>query len=244
MPGTDADGPGAAGEPPPPAAPTRPSPSPPRARPDRPALPTHAASGSELPTLEADTAHTSSTRETLFGFMTGRQAGGALRDGDQTAQLIAAYGASRRDPTRPDTAAAAKGLGVSTRSVQRWLKGGGISPGHADKLRTVSRQAMTTRRGRERAARSAGPPKLPPGRNAVTVSGEQGVISGDTGNYRPRDSTVQFTNADLQAMQQLWVEHGEDGAAAFLHQHFGQHYVEGWHFRSIDEISWGESRLY
>ncbi|MDN5779667.1 MAG: hypothetical protein L0H96_22515 [Humibacillus sp.] len=224
------------------APPSRPASS--AARESRPELPTYGASGSELPTLESSTAHTSSTRETLFGFMTGRQAGGALGDGDRSAQLIAAYGASRRDPDRPDTAAAAKGLGVSTRSVQRWLKGGGISAGHADKLRTVSRQAMTTKRGRERAARLAGAPKLPPGRNAVTVTGEQGVISGDTGNYRTRDSTVQFTNADLQTMQQLWVEHGEDGAAAFLHQHFGQHYVEGWHFRSIDEISWGESSMY
>ena len=243
----DAAGRPAAAEQPPTTAPPTPATTSTRAAKassDRPELPTHAANGAELPTLEADTAHASSTRETMFGFMTGRSVEGSLRDGDRDAQLIAAYGASKRDPTRPDTAAAAKGLGVSQRSVQRWLKGGGMSPVHSERLRTVSRQAMTTKRGRARAARMAGPLKLPAGRNALTVTGDQGVISGDTGNYRPRDSTVQFTNADLQAMQQLWVEHGEDGAAAFLHQHFGQHYVGDWHFRSIEGISWGESSKY
>ncbi|WP_347350387.1 hypothetical protein [Intrasporangium sp.] len=196
------------------------------------------------PGLDPYHAHSSATRETIFGFMTGRDVEGALDEGDPRTQLIAAYGASRRDPTRPDTAAAAKALGVSQRSVQRWLAGGGITRRHASKLRSASRRAMTTKRGRARAIKTAGLSRRPPGKNAIAVGGIQGVLSGQTGNYRPRTTAVQVTDTDLAAMQQTWVEHGEAGLSAFLHQHFNEHYMGDWHFKSIETLDWATSTHY
>ena len=206
-------------------------------------LPDTGSSGAQLPHLDEGERGSTELRERMFAFVTGRQASGAL-EGDRRAQLIAAFGASARDPARPDVAAAAKGLKVSPRSVQRWVAGGGMSPRHAATLRTRARQAMTTKRGRAAAARAAGPPRPPPGRNAIQVGGVQGVISGETGNYRARTTQVQITAEDMDLMRQLWVEHGDNGMEAFLHQHFDQHYQAGWHFRSIEEISWGSSTNY
>lgn len=40
------------------------------------------------------------------------------------------------------------------------------------------------------------------------------------------------------------VEGREHGAAAWLHSHYDQHYTDQWHFRSIDDIEWGDSPVY
>lgn len=209
----------------------------------RPALPTHSSSGSTLPQMEPTERSSPAFRERIFGFVTGRRGGGAL-EGDRRAQLIAAFGANPRDPSRPNIAAAARGMGVSPRSVQRWAAGAGISRRHQQALTTRARQAMTTRRGRAAALRASGDLTLPRGKNALRVGGDQGVVSASDGNYRVRETRAQVSPEDLQRMQDLWVEHGEAGVAAFLHDHFDQHYYSGWHFRSIDDIGWDNSSSY
>ena len=222
-----------------PTEPERPTPT---SGPVRATLPTESTSGAGLPSMLDAERSSSAWKSTAFSFVTGR-AGGAF-DGDSRAQLIAAFGASERDPARPDVKAAAKALKVSPRSVQRWIAGGGISPRHAKTLRTKARQAMTTRRGRERAVRSMGALQAPRGKNAIRIGGIQGVTTGDTGNYRPRETKVQVSAFDLERLQQLWVDHGEAGAEAWLHAHFDQHYQSGWHFQSISDITWDTSTNY
>lgn len=206
------------------------------------ALPTQSTSGAELPTMLEAERTSAAWRETAFTFVTGR-AGGSY-EGDSRAQLIAAFGASDRDPTRPDVKAAAKALKVSTRSVQRWIAGGGVSAQHAKTLRTKARQAMTTKRGRERAIRAIGALQPPKGKNAIKIGGYQGVTTGEAGNYRPRETKVQVSAFDLEQLQQLWVDHGEAGAEAWLHAHYDQHYQSGWHFQSISDITWDSSTNY
>lgn len=209
-------------------------------------LPHRSKSGADLPPAPREMISSASFQETAFAFLTGRKASGAL-DGDRTAQLIAAYGPSTRDPSRVDVTAAAKGLNVTPRSVRRWLAGGGMSPAHAAKLQRTSRQTMTTKRGRERvmrAARASGAAQRPPGKTGLKIGGTQGVTSGTTDAYRDRVTNVGFSNEDLEAMQDLWVEHGSAGAAAFLHQQMDQHYCEGWQFLSIDDLDWGDSTNY
>lgn len=205
-------------------------------------LPTTSSSGAALPSLLESERASAAWKETAFTFVTGR-AGGSY-EGDSRAQLIAAFGASARDASRPDVKAAAKALKVSPRSVQRWVSGGGISSRHAKTLRTRARQAMTTKRGRERAARASGALQPPKGRNALKIGGMQGVTTGDFGNYRPRETKVQVDPADLEHLQQLWIEHGAGGAEAWLHLHYDQHYQAGWHFQTISEISWDNSTNY
>lgn len=188
-------------------------------------------------------------RESLFGALTGRQVRGA-GSGDLRSQLIAAFGSSSRDPSRPDTAAAAKGLKVSQRSVQRWLKtNGGLSKQHDQALKRRARQAMTTKRGRERAlaaAQRSGAGMRPTGRagRGLRVGGVQGVTSDLEGDYRDRDTAVVVTDEDLTGLQSAWTEGGDVGAAAWLHNHWDTHYVGGWHFKSIDDVSWSDTKNY
>lgn len=208
--------------------------------------PTTTQSGAALPQLPPD-AHTPTFREKVFGFVTGRRGAVGSSSGDVTAQLISAYGTSRRDPTRPDTAAAAKALNVSQRTVQRWVKGGGLRPDHAKKVETQARQAMTTKRGRARAmkaAKATGASDRPPGKNAITIGGVQGAQSSIDENYRDRDTSVRVTDDDIASLQDLWVEHGSEGAADWLHAHYDEHYVEDWHFTDVEDIDWGTSSNY
>lgn len=210
-------------------------------------LPTAGKAGQDLPQMEQ---RTPAFREAVYQFVTGRQGAAGAAEGDVRAQLIAAYGTSPRDPSRPDTAAAAKSLGVSQRSVQRWVKrGGGLSTQHRSTLDRRARQAMTTKRGRARAlaaAQRTGSNKPPPGSKGrgISVGGVQGVVSSISDNYRDRDAAVQVTSEDLEQLQQFWVEHGDAGAAAWLHQHYDAHYTQGWHFQDIDDIGWSDSRNY
>lgn len=197
------------------------------------------------PELDPVNQQSAETREAIFGYVTGRDAEGALEEGDLRAQLIAAYGTSKRDPSRPDTAAAAKGLGVSTRTVQRWLKGTtGLTKKHRAAVASNSRRAMTTKAGRRRVDKASPPLSAPRGKNAIVIEGVQGIVSGITDNYRDRTTAVQIHPDDLEDLRAMWLEHGEAGATAFLHQHYSQHYMEGWHFRSIEAIKWGNSVHY
>lgn len=208
-------------------------------RPRGPGIPSTGRSGAPLP--EASTVDPRFS-EKLFQTFTGRT--GATR-GDVRGQLITAFGASPRDPNRPDTAEAARRLGVSQRSVQRWLKGGGVRPQTQAALTRRARQAMTTKRGRARALAQSTFTR-PPGRRGqgLIIGGWQGVVSSVDDNYRDRDTGVQLSTQDLEALQDTWVEHGQDGAIAWLHQHWDSHYTDGWHFRDIDDIGWGPTQNY
>lgn len=209
------------------------------------APPTHSrVTGAPLPQITEPVSP--QLREQMFSFLTGRNGVGAA-SGDLDAQLISAFGASRRDTSRPDTAAAAKKLGVSQRSVQRWLAGGGVRGDHREKIQRTARQAMTTKRGRARALRDsakAGGAKRPRGRTGIKLGGRQGVTSDLEVNYRARECTVGITDADVEAMQNIWVNHGEQGAAAFLQSHYDEHYAAGWHIQEVESLEWGNSTIY
>lgn len=212
----------------------------------QPTVPTHDKSGAPLPDLDPDS-YTPALRDKIFAFVTGRSGAEATHTGDVRSSLIAAFGSSKRDSERPDTAAAAKALGVSQRSVQRWLGGGGIRPTHAKALQRQARQAMTTKRGRARAmaaSRAAGTAAKPRNRTAIKVGGRQGVTSGLEHNYRPRECAVGVTDADVAAMQNAWVDGGEHGAMAWMQSHFDEHYTDQWHIRSVEDVEWGDSPVY
>lgn len=205
-------------------------------------LPTRSSSGAELPRAEQ---RTPAFGVSVFTALTGRPtAEGGGRD--VRSQLITAFGASPRDPSRPDTAAAAKALGVSQRSVQRWVAGQGISARHQSTVARRARQAMTTKRGRARVLAQTSGAGRPPGRKGqgLFVGGVQGVRSSIMDNYRDRETGVVLSESDLEDLRQTWAEHGDAGASAWLHQHWDSHYVGGWHFSEIDDVHWGDTRNY
>lgn len=81
--------------------------------------------------------------------------------------------------TRVNTAEAAKALKVSQRTVQRWLKGEhSPKPDTMTTLKTKARQAVTTKRGRERTVRRAREnQQVPPGGVKVGVTAQQGPVT-------------------------------------------------------------------
>ena len=213
-----------------------------------PAFPTTSQSGAQLPQIDDHDRETPRLRESMFSFITGRHSEGATTGGGVASKLMAAFGPSKRDSSRPNTAAAAKGLGVSQRQVQRWLKGDNAP--RADRAKNLdkrARQSMTTKAGRARSLKSAlasGHASMPAGKNSLTVAAYQGISSDGGTGYRMRECSVQMTAADLKSLQDTWVTHGDKGAAAWMTSHMDAHYASGWHLREIDSLSWGNSSNY
>lgn len=181
--------------------------------------------------------------EAAFSFITGRPGASPTGQGGLRGMLMAAFGPSRRNPDRPDLTAAAATLNVSPRQLRRWVSGEAKRPRPeaVSQLTKMARQAATTKRGRRaamnraRQTRTAAPPA---NRNALRVSGTQGVLSSNDDQYRDRDTVVNLNAAELAAMQQAWTERGNAGLVDFLHDHWDTNYTSGWHFLEIDEISW------
>ena len=99
-------------------------------------------------------------RTSLFSMLTGRQADVSGQvGGDVRGMLMAVGGASSRTKSGIDLTRAAGKLGVSRRTVERWVKtaqtGSGQRPSsqHAKTLATKARQAATTKAGRKAIAR-------------------------------------------------------------------------------------------
>ena len=95
-------------------------------------------------------------RNTLFAVLTGRQGDvSGKAGGDVRGMLMAVGGSSTRTKSGIDLTAAANKLGVSRRTVERWVKtaqtGTGQRPSapHAKALAAKARQAATTKAGRK-----------------------------------------------------------------------------------------------
>lgn len=155
--------------------------------------------------------------------------------------LRSVYGASSRDPQRPDLRAAAADLGLSPRQLRRWVSGESRPRANNPKLQRLQRLARTalnSRAGRARAlgARPAVPPTATP---TVRVGGVQGVVSSNDDAYRDRTVEFDLSPEEYAELQQLWVEHGSAGMVDGLHALADQNYYDNWHFQSIDSLQWG-----
>lgn len=183
-----------------------------------------------------------SERQTFFGALTGRTRGDVSGMGqDVRAQLEAAFGTRRG---RLDTAAAAAGMGVSQRTVQRWVASEGRqrsrpSPAHRQQLQKRSRQAATTKRGRRRAlaqARAAIPARRA---TDLRIHGTQGPRRAGVDYTRARrSSTVEMTPQTYQQLLDAYEQGGESGARSFLEGLWDQEYVQDWRFTSISDMDW------
>lgn len=206
-------------------------------------IPETGRTGASLPKMSEESLKSQEFRDEAFKLATGRNAPAA---GDSRSQLLAAYGPSRRDSTRPDTRAAAQGLGVHQRTVQKWLQQDRVPERRHKDVQRAARQAMTTKRGRRRVLRDIRrqpTPRATPNQG-LKIGGRQGVESDIDLNYRDRSTNVGFTNDDLAHLQDVWAEHGSDGVSAFLHQHMDKRFEQSWHMDSIDSIQWGSSKNY
>lgn len=179
-------------------------------------------------------------RSTVFSGLSGRQ-GAELGSSESSVRgmLIAAFGTSKRDPNRPDVKTAAKALGVTTRTVQRWIAS--EQKQHQkpkattlDKLTKRARQAVTTRRGRA-AALKAARQKYAAG-TRVTMTGTQGI---SVDYARPRTVPFDLDTPEMaQSFFDAYEKGGEKGAMDFLNQHADEGYgVSSWYVGSLDSIT-------
>lgn len=176
-------------------------------------------------------------RGAVFAALTGRTGADVpgARDADLGAQLRAAFGVSRRDPTRPDTAAAAAGLGISQRQVQRYLAGTNRpSPATRSRLTTAARQAATTQRGRRAAVAAVRNARSQRGIN-ITIRG----LQGPTADYaRQRTITMNLDRNLATNFYNAYVDRGDIGALDFLAGNSEQTYfIDSWHFTDINDLN-------
>lgn len=200
--------------------------------------------------LEADERR----RSSLFQGLTGRRgadvSGKAGTTPDMRGMLLAAYGPGTRGGV--NTAAAARDLGVSRRTVERWVAAEGrqrISKPKTEtlsKLTTKSRQAATTQQGRRTAIKAVRESKQ--GKSIakygarVQIKGRQGVAGG--GGFYIRNRSIQIppdqsgmSPSDVESMWSAYERGGDKALSKWLSGYASDRYVDGWTFESIDNIS-------
>lgn len=171
---------------------------------------------------------------------------------DVRGMLRAAYGPGPRSDV--NTAAAAKNLGVSKRTVERWLAksdaSSRISRPKAEtlkKLAKAARQAATTKSGRKRAMKAMRASKegkrLTQHGGRVRVTGVQGVYGNSQYYVRYRSVAFPPTQAGMSPaeIESLWAAYeqgGDKGASEWLASYGDQHYAHGWSFESIASIEY------
>lgn len=203
----------------------------------------HEVTDEDAPTLE------SSNRANLFAALTGRHAEDidVSGQGVSVEQMLSSLVGTSSRTKKLDTAEAARVLGVSRRRVQDWLKSERegrpvrIKSETMTKLRTRSRQAATTKRGRSRAIRGL---RSRPRNKPVKVQayGDQGPRReaigrpGQKNDYtRERWSTHELTPEQYDGLLKAYEDGGDEGMAAFLSEVWSAKY-DDWAFYSLTDF--------
>lgn len=190
-------------------------------------------------------------RNALFRGLSGRE--GADVGGTPGASpnlkgmLLAAFGPGRRG-AEVDTRTAAKKLGVSQRTVERYVRGEIRTPkaGTLAKLTKESRQAASTKAGRRRmidaVRNSPDGKKLQRYGGKITVSGKQGTSHKDGWYIRHCKRTMPTDQGNIppDQIEGLWnayIDGGDKGFSEFLTDLADQHYLPGWTYETIDGIN-------
>jgi hypothetical protein len=180
-------------------------------------------------------------RQTLFGALTGRAGEVTGRpDGDLRGMLQAAFGEGRR-PGGVNTRAAAESLGVTQRTVQRWLAGAGrqrhrANPEHLRAIAARARQAATTQRGRRAALGAVRQGPLPRHGARLTIRGEQGPSRAGRDYRRFRKVDLMLSPEDVDAALSAYERGGDRGFVTWLEGHADQEYVNDWGFDRIENL--------
>lgn len=177
-------------------------------------------------------------RNTLFQALTGRD--GAETSGkspaDVRGMLSTLYSTTRQGEPAIDTRAAAKGLGVSQRTVQRWLKAES-KPATASlqKLTKKSRQAATTKRGRAAMVKRTANPDFRKHGVKVEIRGWQGPT--DNPDYkRNRRAQQNLTPEQYEQLLDAYAQGGDEGAMAYVQSVFQDRYVDDWQFNTVERF--------
>lgn len=163
-----------------------------------------------------------------------------LRTLYSTTRTVTTPGGVKKSVTKISTAEAAKALGVSQRTVQRWLKGV-HNPKQTvmDTLKKKARQAVTTKRGRQQMVRRArANQKISGSWVKVAVSGQQGPNDAWDPHYG-RDRTIQqkITPEEYENFRNAWAMGGDVAAREYLEAVLSARYVDDWKIGRITSMS-------
>lgn len=183
-------------------------------------------------------------RHTLFTALTGRtgdvsgKAGGDIRE-----MLMAVGGPSAKTRSGIDLTRAAGKLGVSRRTVERWVKtadtgtGQRPSPAHLKALTGAARRTASTQRGRRAVLTETGMRQQLGANGArVSITGPQGPHAAGRDYMRVRTTQLDLDPTDVHAMLDAWEKGGDKGFLAWATGHWGEQYLDDWKFDGIDGL--------
>lgn len=178
-------------------------------------------------------------RGTVFAALTGHEGDVSGTGEDVRGMLLAAFGPGPRGGA--NTRRAAQKLGVSQRTVQRWLAAEGRqrsrpSPDHLKDLTKRARQVATTKRGRRTALAAARKDAMSRYGAKVVVRGDQGPRRAGRDYTRFRRTDLVLDPADVEAMRGAYEVGGDKEFVAWMEGHFDHNYVDGWSFSSIESL--------
>lgn len=159
---------------------------------------------------------------------------------DILAQLRAIGGSSSRTKSGIDLTQAAAKLGVQRRTVERWVAaaqgrtGQAPSAASAKKLAKVSRQAASTKAGRQAAISHLRPAANRPVR--LNITGMQGPQRNDIDYFRYRTTTLVLDPAEAQALMDAYEKGGEQGFMNWAKTHWDDNYLPDWQFGALDDV--------
>lgn len=158
-----------------------------------------------------------------------------LRTLYSTTRMVTTPGGVKKSVTKISKADAAKALGVSVRTVERWLKGDhNPKKSTMETLKKKARQAVTTKRGRQQMVRRArSSQRIPVGGVKVSITGFQGPS-----DY-PRDRTIQqkLTPEEYENFRSAWAMGGDVAAREYLEAVLSEKYVDDWKIGNISGMS-------
>lgn len=192
-------------------------------------------------------------RTAIYEALAGREGASSL---DRTAptdvqsMLMARFSHTYRGQQRVHTRAAAAELGVSQRTVQRWLKDQRMPVGDQYRRLALSvRQQATRKAGRQQAV-AAARERLAPmmerrGGIQLNVHGYQGAPPGPgMKDYRrSRNAFLDMSAAQTDEMFDAYAQGGDEGLQLWLNEVYGAEggYLADWNISSIDRLQFGES---
>jgi transposase len=185
-------------------------------------------------------------RGKLFGALTGRAGDvSGQPDGDVRGMLMA-VGGPARTKSGIDLSAAAKSLGVTRRTVERWVtdatEKGKPRGKNLDNLVGKARQAATTKQGRRAALANARKGPMTRYGAKMTVRGEQGPTMQGKDYRRFRKLDLVLTPESVEEMLDAYERGGDKAFLSWLEGYTDENYLEGWGFDSIADMDLTDPR--
>jgi hypothetical protein len=186
--------------------------------------------------------HGDGARTAIFEALTGRRGADVEAAGTGVrGMLMAAFGASKRDPERPNTRAAADALGVDIRTVGRWLarpdqQHSTPKPENLEAIQSSAQAAARTKAGRSAALADTRAGNLANKGMSITVKGTMGPSSDPDGSAAPRANRKSIWNlapGDAQRMLDAYESGGENGALRYLMDNAHLYGMDTWHFGTV-----------